>query len=449
MKKVLLLLVGLVFFSCKTDAEAPKNYVTISGKIIDQKTDKIEVAGGSDFSREIQLKEDGTFSDTLSIEQGYYFVFHDRYRVKVFLSPGDSLRITADPKNFNKDVKYTGDGASQNAYLSEKLTQSRKLSYRDLYSKEEDDFFKKIDEIKANGLETLSNIKDADATFVALEKKSLEYDYLAHLSYYTRYYPYYTKKKDYKPSARLTEPLANLDYDNEADFGNFQSYRELASDYYASTYYTDSLKEKTIATIKGLKSQNIKDDFAEDLVYEITPGGENNAKLFDLIKELSTKESLIKRVTEKYAKVQTLIKGNDSPKFEYENYAGGETSLADLAGKYVYVDVWATWCGPCLGEIPSLKKVEEDYHDKNIAFVSISIDEKDAYDAWKKMIKEKELGGIQLMADNAWQSKFVTDYAIEGIPRFILIDPNGKIVNADAPRPSNPKLIELFNELKI
>ena len=65
------------------------------------------------------------------------------------------------------------------------------------------------------------------------------------------------------------------------------------------------------------------------------------------------------------------------------------------------------------------------------------------------MVAEKELGGIQLFADNDWQSKFVTDYAIEGIPRFVLIDPEGNIVTADAPRPSNPKLIKLFEELSI
>jgi len=65
------------------------------------------------------------------------------------------------------------------------------------------------------------------------------------------------------------------------------------------------------------------------------------------------------------------------------------------------------------------------------------------------MIADRQLGGSQLMSDNAWKSKFVQDYAIEGIPRFILLDPEGNIVSADADRPSNPKLAEQFNELGI
>ena len=153
-----------------------------------------------------------------------------------------------------------------------------------------------------------------------------------------------------------------------------------------------------------------------------------------------------------------LPKGAPSPSFEnYENYNGEKTSLADLKGKYVYIDVWATWCGPCKAEIPSLKKVEKDYHGKNIAFVSMSIDDdrshggswEKANEDWKKMVSEKELGGIQIFAPKGWQSEFVKNYRINGIPRFILIDPEGNIVSASAPRPSSEELIKLFDEENI
>ncbi len=141
--------------------------------------------------------------------------------------------------------------------------------------------------------------------------------------------------------------------------------------------------------------------------------------------------------------------GKPSPIFNYENHKGGKTSLVDLKGKYVYIDVWATWCGPCKAEIPSLKKVEKQYDNKNIAFVSISIDEDKKHDKWKEFVTKEQLGGIQLFADKNWKSDFVTSYGINGIPRFILIDPQGNIVSPNAPRPSNPQLIELFNKLKI
>lgn len=165
---------------------------------------------------------------------------------------------------------------------------------------------------------------------------------------------------------------------------------------------------------------------------------------------LSSDDKFKATLKEKYNKVKSLAKGMPSPVFTaYKNHKGGTTSLNDLKGKYVYIDVWATWCGPCMREIPHLKELEKDYHGKNITFVSTSIDKADDHSDWVDMVTDEELGGIQLMADKDWKSEFVVDYAIESIPRFILVDPNGNIVNADAPRPSNPKLISLFEELSI
>lgn len=141
------------------------------------------------------------------------------------------------------------------------------------------------------------------------------------------------------------------------------------------------------------------------------------------------------------------MEGTVSPSFDYENHKGGKTKLEDLKGKYVYIDVWATWCGPCIAEIPHLKKVEEKYHGKNIEFVSISVDTEKDYEKWKKMVVSKELGGIQLFADKNWTSDFIKAYGINAIPRFILIGPDGKVIKADAARPSSASLTELLDGL--
>ena len=141
------------------------------------------------------------------------------------------------------------------------------------------------------------------------------------------------------------------------------------------------------------------------------------------------------------------LNGTASPSFNYDNYAGGKTKLEDFKGKYVYMDIWATWCGPCIAEIPSLKKIEKKYHGKNIAFVSISIDVQKDFEKWKTFVAKNELGDVQLIADKDWSSQFIKHYNILGIPRFILVDPNGNIVSADAERPSNPALQERLDSL--
>lgn len=160
------------------------------------------------------------------------------------------------------------------------------------------------------------------------------------------------------------------------------------------------------------------------------------------------KQFLIQKYTENAFIKENLAKGLASPKFvDYENHKGGTTSLDDLKGKYVYIDLWATWCQPCKVEIPFLKKIEEKYHGKNIEFVGISLDDPRDYDTWKQMVKDLEIGGTQLYAKG--DKTFGQAYRVSGIPRFILIDPNGNIVDANAPRPSDARLVELLNSLKI
>jgi thiol-disulfide isomerase/thioredoxin len=258
------------------------------------------------------------------------------------------------------------------------------------------------------------------------------------------------------------ESTLNTDFENftktmvfggdGADINNFsiQSYL-ISNEYFTEDLISKGNKEDLDNAIK-----NYKNAYAE-LKNEFSTVDSTHIALMDNNIEGSVKQ-LQKFMAPKIAIRSEFPKGSPSPTFvNYENYAGGNTSLVDLKGKYVYIDVWATWCGPCIKEFPALKRVEKQFEDKNIEFVSISVDEgrgykgdaAAAYKGWKKMIAEKELGGTQLLVDNGFMSEFIQAYKINGIPRFILLDPNGNVVNADAPRPSSPELVQLFNTLEL
>lgn len=154
-----------------------------------------------------------------------------------------------------------------------------------------------------------------------------------------------------------------------------------------------------------------------------------------------------KDVEQSYTNYKMMMSNAVSPDFTYTTVDGKTVSLKDLRGKYVYIDVWATWCGPCKMEIPHLTKVEADYHGKNIHFVSLSVDQQKDKAKWTSYVKDNKLGGIQLLADQDFNSDFVKKYNINSIPRFILIDPAGKIISGDAKRPSDPELRKQFDTL--
>ena len=134
--------------------------------------------------------------------------------------------------------------------------------------------------------------------------------------------------------------------------------------------------------------------------------------------------------------------GDMSIDFSYPNSSSEMVSLSSFKGRLVYIDIWATWCGPCIAEIPSLKRLQKDYENMDIIFLSVSVDTDK--EAWKKMLTEDQLVGVQLWADG-W-SQITKLYAIFGIPRFMLVDKSGELIAVDAPRPSSNEIRAMIDE---
>ncbi|MBT6699350.1 MAG: TlpA family protein disulfide reductase [Flavobacteriales bacterium] len=152
-----------------------------------------------------------------------------------------------------------------------------------------------------------------------------------------------------------------------------------------------------------------------------------------------------------YTKNQKMLEmiGKAAIDFTYPDMDSNMISLSDFKGSYVYVDVWATWCGPCRYEIPFLIQLEKDYHDANIIFMSVSVDVEEAKQKWIDMINEKDMGGVQLISTYGWKSQIMKDYAINGIPRFMLFDREGNVISVDAPRPSSDEIRKIFMSFEI
>lgn len=150
------------------------------------------------------------------------------------------------------------------------------------------------------------------------------------------------------------------------------------------------------------------------------------------------------RISVVNAKLAQLKAGDQGLNFEFEDVKGNKVKFADLKGKVVLIDVWATWCAPCIAEIPFLKKLEEEFKGADLAIVSVSSDVPGDKAKWKKMVEDKQLGGIQLYCGGP--GEFMSYYKIESIPRFILFDKEGKIVLLHSPRPSDPNLKNVIRQ---
>lgn len=457
MKKIIALLSVICFISCQ-DKEV---ITTLSGKITnaESKTIKLE---GLNFSKEINLNEDGTFSDTLQLDYDglYSLILNDEKQRFIYLENGFQLNIENNAEEFEKSFTFKGSGSDENNFMSKKHQVIESIygkmndmeGLKTLFALDEKTFIEKNELYKKEILKTLDEAKLTNQNFVKLEKLDADYHVLKLYEQYPSYHGYFTDNRGFKASESFPKVGDDFSIDNEEIFKFSNSYRNLAGSHFSEKMYAeaDSTKtpiEKGFATLKTVKSKLIQSELVKNMMYELNGTTPNLEAVYKEMLSYSIDEKYKEKLTEKFEILKNIAKGLPSPTFDYKNINGGKTSLESLKGKFVYIDVWATWCGPCIAEIPALKEVEKEYHGKNIEFVSISIDEKKDHEKWKKMVADKELKGIQLFADNAWESDFVKKYAIDGIPRFILLDTEGRIVIADAPRPSDAKLKELLKEV--
>jgi thiol-disulfide isomerase/thioredoxin len=114
---------------------------------------------------------------------------------------------------------------------------------------------------------------------------------------------------------------------------------------------------------------------------------------------------------------------------------GREVDLAKLRGKVVLIDFWATWCGPCIEEVPNVKAVFAKYHDQGFEVVSISLDSEKDRQKFIDLVAKESVSWPQYFDGKGWKNRYAVEYTITGIPAMFLIDQTGLLVTTNARGP--------------
>lgn len=377
----------------------------------------------------------------------YVTMQYTRGRRNLYLDPKQDLSFSFEGENLWKSMSFDGPAAPINAYLNNGNLKS--LGMPDV-KMEESAFTQRGDSLYAANCQLLE-AANLPADFTALEKIRLQYYSYYYFPIYASYHGYISKDSTYVPSAAYYNKLEEMTK-IDANLMNINEYKAFLPNA-VSALSKKGIKEEVDSPTKlsaNYVDANIKDPkIAEYLIDDFIFNHVDNNGLDDTDALIALYRKHVKdaKLNEKFnalcAKWDKLKAGTPSATFTYTDIDGKSVSLADLKGKFVYIDVWATWCGPCRGELPYLRKLEEEYAGKDIHFVSISCDKKKS--AWEDMVKKDQMKGIQLhMGDDR---SIMDAYMINGIPRFILLDRDGKIISANMTRPSEAKTARKFNEL--
>ncbi len=137
------------------------------------------------------------------------------------------------------------------------------------------------------------------------------------------------------------------------------------------------------------------------------------------------------RIADKIKQLERVAVGATAPDFTQNTPDGKPLTLSSLRGKYVLIDFWASWCGPCRRENPNLVAAYNKFKDKGFTILGVSLDKDTGREAWLKAIEKDGLAWNQVSDLKYWQNAAAKDYGVQAIPQNFLIDPSGKIVAAN------------------
>lgn len=445
MKNILLLSsLSVLLFSCKEMKPKVPQFI-ISGQIENLNDSTISLQQGKE-NFIIVLNNDGSFSDTIyDFEDGYFNLTAGNEYTKLYLKDGFDVFLSLNVEKFDESVRYEGIGAAENNFLAKQLLLSETVNYWDFCVFSEDTFLFKIDSFIDSRNQFIAEyallIPEFDPNFLTLEKTNNSYLGAYVKEKYASVHKQYKHLETFEVSENFYNFRKNIVLENikNLKIPFYSNYVETYIDNKIVATDTSEYAFVALGTInREIQNNKLKKEFIYRSAKKLMPEVKKLDEYWALISFIITDKPELKELKKLHRSLNKIKAGADSPLTSFKDINNKTANLADFKGKYVYIDCWAQWCAPCKKEAPFMANLEKKYADKEISFLKISLDQDQA--AWHKYVTENHIIENSFILENAFDAAFAKAYLINSIPRFILLDKELKIIDANAARPSTEAL---------
>ena len=448
MKNFAIILSAVLF--CISCSSAPQEAV-LKVKVNAPVAEEVVAVCHNDIS---VLPLDGDGCATFALKgsaMAFFRIFHGQESLLLYMEEGDNAALSFEGHDLKGTYVFEGEKAPAVKYLN---TVSLVALPDQDYALPFDEYKTRLDAKAADAVKLLkANGLSSAGDFEENEEDRIRYSYAAPLIMYPMAHRIMTGNMEYQPGEDYYDAIESYVVEDER-LACLDEYRAFVAEAMhvldPEGRGTTSVYPKTVAQMKYAADRLSDPVVKEIILHHIAAAYVDNFGVKDIsemenIYHTYVRDTLLtSSFAKKYERWDLSRPGKRSPGFRAPDVNGNEYTLADFRGKYVYIDMWATWCGPCKREMPYLKALEDEFKDAEIVFVGLSVDKDKA--AWENMVRQGELTGVQLYLGTG--SRFQEGYRVEAIPRFILLDKEGVIISNDMSRPSAKETAETLRNLE-
>lgn len=405
------------------------------------------------------IEGDGSFVIHFDISEPTICRFyHADDGVPIYIRPNDKLYLEVDARDFQATIRHSGQGSSPNNFLrdyhkkygltavnrsiAKEKVRLPKTSYRQYVDQERKE--------KKRFLKNFSLNHPLSRAFETLIEDKIDYEWAVKLLEYPFEHSFHSSANSFEVTDSYFDFMNQLKIQNTPAI-NIPEYQEVVSRYIHrkfknSIVHSGYNKDNYYVDLFRFSKKHLRDKplffiQAQAILDACTYGKvELVRSQFADYKSGVPYPKYVKALKEVYEKSAKLGAGRTAPDFQLKSITNKMISLKDFKGKVVYIDFWATWCGPCLQEFQFVDHLKKHFANRDVVFLYISVDQDEG--VWQNFVLGRGLNnGIHVRA-NGLTSKLATEYNLKGVPRYMIIDKFGNIADSNAKRPSEKGVID-------